>query len=135
MCCTCSFSFTLKTFLLALLTGLVTTRVSVSEKPLSTLEHLSKKDDSPSGTHKEQPYTEEEITPQEGGTTGDQHTASISGSELHRDVKWETSIVMQKTSERGALLSTYLTILCFHVTSSFSKTKNYEFFCSSSFIR
>ena len=26
-------------------------------------------------------------------------------------------------------------ILCFHVTSSFSKTKNYESFCSSSFIR
>ena len=28
-----------------------------------------------------------------------------------------------------------LSILCFHVTSSFSKTKNYESFCSSSFIR
>ena len=26
-------------------------------------------------------------------------------------------------------------ILCFHVTSSFSKTKNYESLCSSSFIR
>jgi len=26
-------------------------------------------------------------------------------------------------------------ILCFHVTSSFSKTENYESFCSSSFIR
>ena len=92
-----------ETFLLAFLTGLVTTRVSVSDMLLSTWEHLSKEDDYSRGHPEEQPYTEEEITPQECGTTGDQHTASSSGSELQGDVKCETSVVMQKTSEPGTL--------------------------------
>lgn len=94
------FFFGLQTALRFFFTGLLTTRGSVSDKPLSTWERLSEKGDLTRGTAEEQPDTEEEITPQEGGTTG----ASSAGIALKGDVKWETSVVMEKTSKPGAVV-------------------------------
>ena len=102
--CTCSVFFALKSVLRSFFTGLLTTRGSVSDKPLSTWKHLSEKGDLTRRTAEEQPYTEEEITPQEGGTTGDQHTASGAAIALQGDVERETSVVMEKTSEPGAVV-------------------------------
>ena len=65
---------------------------------------MSEKGDLTRRTAEEQPYTEEEITPQEGGTTGDQHAASSAANELQGDVKRETSVAMEKTSEPGAVV-------------------------------
>ena len=101
--CTCRFSSLGKQLSVFFFTGLLTTRGSVSDKPLSTWEHLSEKGDLTRRTAEEQSFTEEEITPQEGGTTGDQHTASSAAIALQGDVKWETSVVMEKTSEPGAV--------------------------------
>ena len=44
------------------------------------------------------------MTPQKGGTTEDQHTASSAAIELQGDVKQETSVVMEKTSEPGEVV-------------------------------
>jgi len=88
-----------------LFTGLLRTRGSVSDKPLSTWEHdASKEGARKSTTPEEQPYTEEEKTRTEGGTTGDEHTASSMGSELQEDEKWSTSVAMQKTSKSGVVV-------------------------------
>ena len=38
------------------------------------------------------------------GTTGDQHAASSAAIALQGDVKRETSVVMEKTSEPGAVV-------------------------------
>ena len=67
------------------------------------MEHLSEKGDLTGRTAEEQPYTEDKITSQEGGT-GDQHTASSAGIALQGDVKWETSVVMTKTSKPGTVV-------------------------------
>ena len=80
------------------------TRGSVSDKPLSTWKHLSEKGDLTRRTAEEQLYTEEETTPQEGGTTGDQHTASSAAIAPQRDVEREASFAMEKTSEPGAVV-------------------------------
>lgn len=44
------------------------------------------------------------MTPQKGGTTEDQHAASRAAIELQGDVKRETSVVMEKTSEPGEVV-------------------------------
>ena len=103
MCVYMQFFFPLKTALRSFFTGLLTTRGSVSDKPLSTWEHLSENRDLTRRTAEEQPYAEEEITPQKGGTTEDQHAASSAAIEL-QDVKREISVVMEKTSEPGEVV-------------------------------
>jgi len=74
------------------------------DKPLSAWEHISTKRRIKSATPEKQPDTEEGKTPQEGGTTETQQTASSSGTELQGDAKWATSIALQKTSQQGAVV-------------------------------
>lgn len=86
-------------------TGLLRTRGRVSDKPLSTWEHDASKEGARKSTApEEQPYTEEGKTRPEGGTTGDEHTASSMGSELQGDEKWSRSAAMQKTSKPGTVV-------------------------------
>lgn len=92
-------------FFHAFFTGLLSTSGSVSEKPLSSWESYTSKERGHTSTSpEEQPYTEEDETPQEGGTTGDQDTVSSTASQFHGDVQGAKCVVMQKTSNPGLVV-------------------------------
>lgn len=72
-------------------TGLTSTSDRIPNKPHFLV----------STNRKEQPYTEEDKTPQQS-SNGDKHTASSMASEPQEEVEGATSGLMQKTAKPGA---------------------------------